>query len=54
MEMPYDIQGLSYSPPVMRTFLPLSFPEPTYSTKPPGPSNLLDSLGIASLLSRLS
>lgn len=51
---PHKSPGLSYSPPVMRTFLPLSFPEPTYSTKSPSPSNLLDSLGNANLLSRLS
>lgn len=45
--------GLSYSPPVIKTFFPFNFPEPTYSTKSPSPSNLLDSLGNANLLSRL-
>lgn len=35
---------MTYSPPVMRIFLPLSLPTPLYSTNSPSPSNFVDSL----------
>ena len=39
-----ESKDATYSPPVIKAFLPLSLPAGTYSTKPSEPSRAVDSL----------